>query len=94
MKHLVIDGRRLEYRDFPATIADQPVLLLLHEGLGCVTMWRHFPRKTGRRNRLSRHCLVAGGLRWLGTLCRATHATLHASRGAGGFAGFARGLED
>lgn len=45
MKHIVIEGRRLEYRDFPATRTDQPVLLLLHEGLGCVAMWRHFPEK-------------------------------------------------
>jgi pimeloyl-ACP methyl ester carboxylesterase len=45
MKHIAIDGRRLEYRDFPATKVDLPVLLLLHEGLGCVAMWRHFPEK-------------------------------------------------
>ncbi|MFZ2266889.1 MAG: alpha/beta hydrolase [Azonexus sp.] len=45
MKHLVVAGLRLEYRDFPATAAGRPELVLLHEGLGCVTMWRDFPEK-------------------------------------------------
>lgn len=45
MKHLTIGGRRLEYREFPATADGLPTLLLLHEGLGCVAMWRHFPEK-------------------------------------------------
>ena len=45
MKHIVVDGLRLEYRDYPATDETRPALLLLHEGLGCVAMWRHFPEK-------------------------------------------------
>ena len=45
MKHIVVNGLRLEYRDIAATQADRPALLLLHEGLGCVAMWRHFPEK-------------------------------------------------
>ncbi|MDR2189476.1 MAG: alpha/beta hydrolase [Azonexus sp.] len=45
MKHLTVAGCRLEYRDFPATAANRPPLLLLHEGLGCVAMWRDFPQK-------------------------------------------------
>ena len=45
MKHIAINGLRLEYRDFPATVEEQPTLLLLHEGLGCVAMWRDFPAK-------------------------------------------------
>lgn len=45
MKHLTIAGLRLEYRDLPATVAARPTLLLLHEGLGCVAMWRDFPAK-------------------------------------------------
>ncbi|PKO85826.1 MAG: alpha/beta hydrolase [Betaproteobacteria bacterium HGW-Betaproteobacteria-12] len=45
MKHVTVAGCRLEYRDFPATADDRPTLLLLHEGLGCVAMWRHFPEK-------------------------------------------------
>jgi pimeloyl-ACP methyl ester carboxylesterase len=45
MKHITVHGRRLEYRDIPASDAARPPLLLLHEGLGCVAMWRHFPEK-------------------------------------------------
>jgi pimeloyl-ACP methyl ester carboxylesterase len=45
MRHVTIAGCRLEYRDFPAAAAGRPTLLLLHEGLGCVAMWRHFPEQ-------------------------------------------------
>ena len=45
MKHLVVGGRRLEYVDHPAHRAGLPVILMLHEGLGCVAMWRHFPER-------------------------------------------------
>lgn len=45
MKYLVVNGLRLEYHDIAATLANRPVLLLLHEGLGCVDMWRQFPEK-------------------------------------------------
>ena len=45
MKHIVIHGLKLEYRDYPATADGKPTLVLLHEGLGCVTMWRDFPQK-------------------------------------------------
>ena len=43
MKHILVNGLRLEYRDFPAAVEGLPTLLLLHEGLGCVAMWRDFP---------------------------------------------------
>ena len=45
MKHLTVNALRLEYRDLPATAAGRPTLVLLHEGLGCVAMWRDFPDK-------------------------------------------------
>jgi pimeloyl-ACP methyl ester carboxylesterase len=45
MKHIVVNGLRLEYRDHPATVPGRPTLLMLHEGLGCVAMWRDFPEK-------------------------------------------------
>ncbi|MBU3697371.1 alpha/beta fold hydrolase [Dechloromonas sp.] len=45
MKHLTVEGLRLEYRDIAATDANRPTLVLLHEGLGCVAMWRDFPQK-------------------------------------------------
>jgi len=54
---LVADGRRLEYRRVGPVGAAHggaggPALVLLHEGLGCVSMWRDFPERlaeaTGR----------------------------------------------
>jgi pimeloyl-ACP methyl ester carboxylesterase len=45
VKHLEAGGRRLEYVDFPAHRPGSPVILMLHEGLGCVAMWRHFPER-------------------------------------------------
>jgi pimeloyl-ACP methyl ester carboxylesterase len=45
MKHITVNDLRLEYRDFPAAAAGRPTLLLLHEGLGSISMWRHFPEK-------------------------------------------------
>lgn len=45
MKHLVVGGLRLEYLDLPAARPGLPELVLLHEGLGCVGMWRDFPKK-------------------------------------------------
>ncbi|MGC1517433.1 MAG: alpha/beta hydrolase, partial [Azonexus sp.] len=45
MKHLVVGGQRLEYVDHPASKAGLPDILMLHEGLGCVALWRHFPER-------------------------------------------------
>jgi len=45
MKHITVEGLKLEYRDYPASVENRPPVLLLHEGLGSVTMWRHFPEK-------------------------------------------------
>jgi len=45
MKHITINDLRLEYRDIPATRSDRPPLVLLHEGLGSVAMWRRFPEE-------------------------------------------------
>lgn len=46
-----VNGIALEYRRIPGDRA-LPVLVLLHEGLGCVAMWRDFPDRlaaaTGR----------------------------------------------
>ena len=36
---------RLETLDIPALAAGRPEILLLHEGLGCVSMWRDFPAR-------------------------------------------------
>lgn len=44
MKHVSVLDLRIEYRDLPATREGLPTLVLLHEGLGSITMWRHFPQ--------------------------------------------------
>lgn len=45
MKHIAIPGYRIEVLDMPAAREGLPTLVLLHEGLGCITMWRDFPAK-------------------------------------------------
>lgn len=42
---LVAAGKTLEYRCFGAPPSDAPTVVLLHEGLGCVQLWRDFPNK-------------------------------------------------
>ena len=43
IQFLEIEDGKLEYLDIPARAPDRPELLLLHEGLGSVSMWRDFP---------------------------------------------------
>ena len=43
MKHLHLHGLRIEYRDYPAARPGRPTLVLLHEGLGSISLWRNFP---------------------------------------------------
>lgn len=45
---LSVDGLRFEYRRVPAPDGagpEAPTLVLLHEGLGCIGMWKSFPEK-------------------------------------------------
>lgn len=42
-RFVTLGSTRLEYLDLPAARPDRPELLLLHEGLGAVSMWREFP---------------------------------------------------
>ncbi|MGE0699710.1 MAG: alpha/beta fold hydrolase [Hyphomicrobiaceae bacterium] len=48
MPRAEICGARLETRLIPGA-ADKPWLVLLHEGLGSVSMWRDFPARLARR---------------------------------------------
>jgi pimeloyl-ACP methyl ester carboxylesterase len=41
--YLLIDGKRLEMAWHGPPPEDAPTLVFLHEGLGCVSMWRDFP---------------------------------------------------
>jgi pimeloyl-ACP methyl ester carboxylesterase len=40
---MIIDGRVLETKWWGLGPSDAPTLVLLHEGLGCVALWRDFP---------------------------------------------------
>lgn len=44
-----IDGRAIEYRMVPGDALAMPTLVFLHEGLGCVGLWRDFPDKVAHR---------------------------------------------
>ena len=44
MTFVEVLGARLEILDIPATRQHLPEIVLLHEGLGSVSMWRDFPR--------------------------------------------------
>jgi len=44
MKKIVVAGTQLEVGRIPASRHDRPAILLLHEGLGCVALWKEFPR--------------------------------------------------
>jgi pimeloyl-ACP methyl ester carboxylesterase len=44
-KYLVVDGKRIEFIWLGPGPDDAPTLIFLHEGLGCVDMWRDFPAK-------------------------------------------------
>lgn len=43
--HLMVNGRRLEFAWHGPGPEQAPTLVFLHEGLGCVAMWRDFPAK-------------------------------------------------
>ncbi|WP_243384187.1 alpha/beta fold hydrolase [Geothrix alkalitolerans] len=59
MRHLTLDGRRIEYREIPAARPGQPDLVLLHEGLGCAALWQDFPGKLAEAT----GCRVVAGSR-------------------------------
>jgi len=40
-----IAGKRLEWAAWGAHAPGRPVIVLLHEGLGCVALWRDFPER-------------------------------------------------
>ena len=54
---LAADGHRLRGRWYvPRTGPEQPVIVMLHQGLGSVSQWRDFPEKLGRAS----NCAVVG----------------------------------
>lgn len=52
---LTVDGQRFEVLRLPSprpVAADTPTLVFLHEGLGCVALWRDFPARLAARTGL------------------------------------------
>ena len=47
--NIKVNGRRIEAIWFGPEPDQAPTLVLLHEGLGCVSMWRDFPEELGAR---------------------------------------------
>jgi len=45
MRRVVVDGCGLEYRRHSPTADGAPTLIFLHEGLGCVELWKDFPQR-------------------------------------------------
>lgn len=45
---LTADGKQLEYRCWGPPPGQAPTLVLLHEGLGCVALWRDVPARLAR----------------------------------------------
>jgi pimeloyl-ACP methyl ester carboxylesterase len=43
--YLIVDGKRLEIAWHGPAPEEAPTLVFLHEGLGCVALWRDFPAK-------------------------------------------------
>jgi pimeloyl-ACP methyl ester carboxylesterase len=43
--HFQIDGTQLEAVCYGPAPQDAPTIIMLHEGLGCVALWRDFPQK-------------------------------------------------
>lgn len=51
-REFVVGGRRIEAAWHGPAPREAPTLVLLHEGLGCVAMWRDFPQKLAERTGL------------------------------------------
>jgi pimeloyl-ACP methyl ester carboxylesterase len=47
--YLTAGGKRLEYRCWGPGPEAAPTVVLLHEGLGCLALWRDFPEKLAQR---------------------------------------------
>jgi pimeloyl-ACP methyl ester carboxylesterase len=48
MGYLEVAGVRLEYLEYRAHQIERQTLVFLHEGLGCISLWRDFPEKIAR----------------------------------------------
>ena len=46
---IIVDGMRLETACFGPGPTQAPTIILLHEGLGCVALWRDFPQRLAQQ---------------------------------------------
>jgi len=44
-----VAGKSLEYATWGPAPGDAPTIVMLHEGLGCVALWRDFPQKVAEK---------------------------------------------
>ena len=51
MTHLLVNGVCLESRGIGPPPEEAPTLVLLHEGLGCVSLWKDFPERLAAATR-------------------------------------------
>ena len=79
----IVDAGGLEVLDLPG---DAPAVVLLHEGLGSVRLWRDFPAALAERDRRARRRVLPLRPRRLRPAAAPAHAALHARGGAGGAA--------
>jgi pimeloyl-ACP methyl ester carboxylesterase len=47
---VVVDGKRLETLWIEPEQADRPAIVMLHEGLGSIALWKHFPQQLASRS--------------------------------------------
>jgi pimeloyl-ACP methyl ester carboxylesterase len=47
-RKVIVDGKHLETLAYPGTRASNPWIVMLHEGLGSISMWRDFPARLAR----------------------------------------------
>jgi pimeloyl-ACP methyl ester carboxylesterase len=45
IKYLTLFGRQIEYSWYGPDSSDLPTLVFLHDGLGCLSLWRDFPAR-------------------------------------------------
>jgi len=49
MEHVVVDGKRLETLRVGPADGAEPAIVMLHEGLGSVALWKDFPQRLAER---------------------------------------------
>ena len=45
---LTAGGKSLEWAAFGDAPGENPVIVMLHEGLGCLALWRDFPERVAK----------------------------------------------